>query len=82
MREHRIFGLNCMVFLKLLFFGLLAGPVLAQPLVIHGSFRTRVEAWDWFDGAASSEYAFSGNQARFSLGQTMTVFHYSIVYLL
>jgi hypothetical protein len=57
-----------MLFRRLFLLGLLAGTAFAQPLVIHGSFRTRVEAWGWFDGSANSEYAFSGNQARFSLG--------------
>jgi hypothetical protein len=39
-------------------------------LLIHGSIRTRVEGWDWFEGAGNSAYAFSGSQARLSVGQS------------
>jgi hypothetical protein len=37
-----------------------------ESIAIHGSVRSRVELWDWFDDA----YAFSGTQARLSVGQT------------
>jgi Alginate export len=38
-----------------------------ETVVIHGSVRSRVEVWDWFD----ESYAFSGTQARLSAGQTL-----------
>ncbi len=34
------------------------------------SFRSRLEIWNWFDGAANGEYAFSGNYYRFAVGQS------------
>jgi hypothetical protein len=41
-----------------------------EPVSIHGSVRSRVELWDWFEAAGNSAYAFSGNQVRLSIGQT------------
>lgn len=41
----------------------------ASPLTVQGSFRSRVEAWDWFEGGADNSYAFSGNLLRLSLVQ-------------
>ncbi len=38
-------------------------------LTINGSIRTRVEAWEWFEGNANNSYAFSGSIFRLSLGQ-------------
>jgi hypothetical protein len=35
-----------------------------------GSLRTRVEAWDWFQGAAENTYPFLGALLRLSLSQT------------
>src|SRR5689334_1555085 len=60
---------------------LLASVALAQtgePLSIHGSVRSRVELWDWFDGAGDSNYAFSGNQLRLSIGQTTKRFDWML----
>jgi hypothetical protein len=37
-----------------------------ESIAIHGSVRSRVELWDWSGGA----YAFSGTQARLSVGQS------------
>ncbi|MFN3323494.1 MAG: alginate export family protein [Bryobacteraceae bacterium] len=34
---------------------------------VHGSFRSRAEAWDWFEGQANNSYLFSGNLFRLSL---------------
>src|SRR5262245_6928375 len=49
-----------------------AGVVMAQSesVAVHGSLRTRVELWDWFEAAGNSTYSFAGNQARLSIGQT------------
>lgn len=44
---------------------------LAQPasLEFSGSYRTRLEAWNWFEGAGDNTYAFSGNLLRLGIGQ-------------
>lgn len=40
-------------------------------IAIHGSVRSRLETWDWFDaGLGDGSYAFSGSAARLSFGQT------------
>jgi hypothetical protein len=39
------------------------------PLRISGNVRTRLEAWDWFDGNADSAYPFSGSTLRLSFAQ-------------
>ena len=39
------------------------------PLNFSGTFRTRAEAWQWFEGEANSDYAYSGSILRLSLGQ-------------
>lgn len=67
------------VFLSLL---ALAGAVAAQaqtplqPLkigkvTVQGSFRTRLEAWDWFEAPGDSAYQFSGNLLRLGFGQQL-----------
>ena len=50
----------------------LGWPAMAQQgeLAVHGSVRSRVELWDWFDAAGNSSYAFSGNTIRLNVGQT------------
>jgi hypothetical protein len=42
---------------------------LAQPIEVGGSFRSRLEAWDWFEGAADNRYAFLGNLLRLNMRQ-------------
>lgn len=44
-------------------------PQRIGPLTLSGSLRTRLEAWDWFEGRANNTYAFSGSLLRVSLGQ-------------
>jgi hypothetical protein len=47
-----------------------AAPDAKKPsLNISGSIRTRAEAWDWFEGNANNDYAFSGSIFRLSLGR-------------
>lgn len=41
----------------------------SPPLEISGSFRSRLEMWDWFGGGEQSRYAYSGNILKLSLGQ-------------
>jgi hypothetical protein len=59
---------------------LIAGPTLAQQaaapmkvgdLTVQGNFRSRLEAWDWFDASSSGLYQFSGNVLRVSIGQQL-----------
>ena len=56
--------------LKIVFF-LTSTLALAQPggLDFSGSFRTRLEAWNWFEGAGDNTYAFSGNLLRLGIGR-------------
>jgi len=68
-------------FLRAVLMGALlsSGPVFAQsdgedkrektPLAFQGSFRTRLEDWDWFSEGNNSRYNFSGNLLRLSVGQ-------------
>lgn len=44
-------------------------PLKLGSVTVQGSYRTRLEMWDWFDGAADSAYPFSGNILRLGLGQ-------------
>jgi hypothetical protein len=39
-------------------------------VTVSGSFRTRLEAWDWFQGSGNSDYSFLGSIFRVSLTQT------------
>jgi hypothetical protein len=59
---------------------LAASSALAQspPIAVHGGIRSRVEIWDWFDSAGDSTSAFSGTQARLSVGQTRKTFEWLI----
>ncbi len=62
-------------------------PALAQtaaqdlklgPVVLHGSIRSRVEFWNWFEGDADNSYAFSGNLARLAFSQAGKRFDWQI----
>ena len=39
-------------------------------VTFSGSFRSRLEMWDWFDADADGDYAFSGNILRFGFTRT------------
>lgn len=39
-------------------------------VAVSGSIRSRVEGWDWFDGAANGDYAFSGSLIRIGFRET------------
>jgi len=45
-------------------------PVKIGGMTVSGSLRTRIEAWDWFQGNANNDYTFPGSMARLSLSQT------------
>jgi hypothetical protein len=42
----------------------------AQPVEFAGSLRSRIEAWDWFQGNANDQYTFPCSIARFSVSQS------------
>jgi hypothetical protein len=46
-------------------------PYKIGSVVVTGSFRSRLEMWDWFDGNANGGYAYSGNIFRLSFAQTL-----------
>jgi len=43
-----------------------ADPVRIGDVAVSVSFRTRLEAWNWFDGDANDDYVFSSSLARVS----------------
>lgn len=45
---------------------------------VTGSARSRLEIWNWFEGAADNSYAFSGNIIRLGFGQTGKRFDWQI----
>jgi len=47
-------------------------PIAIGDVVVSGSVRTRVEAWDWFDGDANGDYAFSGSLFRIGAREART----------
>ena len=50
-----------------------------SPLTVEGSFRTRMEAWNWFQGdAGDNSYAYSGNIFRISLSQSRASFDWQL----
>jgi hypothetical protein len=45
-------------------------PATDEGITVQGSYRSRVEMWDWFEAASGeSSYAYSGNVLRLSIGQ-------------
>ena len=45
---------------------------------VQGSYRTRLEMWDWFEGAGDNDYAFSGNILRLSFSQQRKSFDWQL----
>jgi len=52
--------------------GAFAEPLKIGDVTVQGSFRSRLEGWDWFEGQAGNSYAFSGNILRLSFSQSRT----------
>ncbi len=53
--------------------------LLAQSsLNTHGSVRTRLPAWFWFEAPGNNGYVFSGSTLRFSLGQQRARFDWLV----
>lgn len=44
---------------------LLSMPPVEAQSTFFGSYRSRIEAWDWWNGDGDSSYAFNGNTLRF-----------------
>ncbi len=45
-------------------------PIKVGNVTISGSLRSRTEIWDYFQGSANNDYAFSGNIFKLSFAQT------------
>ena len=56
-----------------------AEPVKIGNVVVSGSLRTRVEAWDWFSGNANNVYTFPGSLARISFSKATKTFDWKRV---
>jgi hypothetical protein len=51
----------------------------AGRITVQGSFRSRLEIWDWFQpNSGDNQYAFSGNILRVSIGQQRPAFDWQI----
>jgi hypothetical protein len=62
--------MNKVVLRGFLLLGSAALCLLAQgSLNTHGSVRTRLPAWFWFEAPGNNDYVFSGSTLRLSLGQ-------------
>jgi hypothetical protein len=54
-------------------------PLKIGDITVQGSFRTRVEDWNWFQPAAGeNSYAFSGNLFRISFSQSHEFFDWQL----
>ncbi len=45
-------------------------PIRIGSVTLSGTFRTRVESWNWFEGNAQNNYTYLGSLLRFSLSQS------------
>jgi hypothetical protein len=53
-------------------------PVRLGDVNVSGSLRTRVESWDWFDGAANNDYTYPASILRLSLSQSRKPFEWQV----
>ena len=53
-------------------------PTSAAPLQWSATFRSRAEAWDWFDTGEEGRYAFLGSSLRAGLSQQLRSFGWRI----
>ena len=52
-------------------------------VIVHGSFRSRMETWNWFHGDAAEDlYAYSGNIFRISVSQSRESFDWQLEFAL
>jgi hypothetical protein len=47
-------------------------------VTVSGSFRTRLEAWQWFEASGDSEYAYSGSLLRVAVEQKRATLDWQI----
>ena len=47
-------------------------------MAVSGSFRTRIESWDWFQGDANNRYTFPGSILRLSLSESRNAFDWQL----
>jgi hypothetical protein len=55
-----------------------APPAENGRLKVSGSFRTRTEMWNWWEGAANNTYAFQGNIFRLSFSRSWKSFDWQV----
>ena len=53
-------------------------PIKVGNVVISGSFKSRVDAYDWFEGNANNEYGFSESLFRLAVSQSTPKFEWKI----
>ena len=70
--------LLCLLFGTSVFAQARPQPVTIGDITVSGSVRTRVEAWDWFEGNANGDYAYPGSLVRVAFGQSKKPFEWQI----
>ncbi|MCZ2079120.1 MAG: alginate export family protein [Bryobacteraceae bacterium] len=58
--------------------GQTAPSVKIGPVAVSGTWRTRIEAWDWFNGAANDTYLYVGSLGRLSFAQQRKTFDWQL----
>jgi hypothetical protein len=53
-------------------------PVKIGDVAISGSLRTRVEAWNWFEGNANNDYTYPGSILRLNFSQARRAFDWQL----
>src|SRR5215472_14490609 len=53
-------------------------PVTIGDVTVAGSLRTRVESWDWFDGAANNDYIYPASILRLSFSESRKLFDWQL----
>jgi hypothetical protein len=53
-------------------------PIRLGDVNINGSLRTRVESWDWFDGAANNDYTYPASILRLSFSESRKPFDWQL----
>ena len=51
-------------------------------MTVSGSLRTRVEAWDWFQGSADNSYGYNGSLLRIGLAGESNYYDWQIEFAL
>jgi hypothetical protein len=53
-------------------------PLTIGDVNVAGSLRTRVESWDWFDGAANNDYTYPASILRLSFSESRKPFDWQL----